>query len=72
MSGTADAEGSRTQELAKAYLELRRQYEDLVDRNMAGVFRTTLDGRFLECNASMARILGYPDRDALMQVNAFS
>ncbi|MBK9275169.1 MAG: PAS domain S-box protein [Flavobacteriales bacterium] len=70
MSGTADAEGSRTQELARAYLELRRQYEDLVDRNMAGVFRTTLDGRFLECNASMARILGYPDRDALMQVNA--
>mgnify|MGYP000084712765 FL=1 len=70
MSGTAGADASRTQELAKAYLDLRRQYEDLVDRNMAGVFRTTLDGRFLECNASMARILGYPDRDALMRVNA--
>ncbi|MBV6404090.1 MAG: PAS domain S-box protein [Flavobacteriales bacterium] len=69
MSRREGDEGERSQELAKAYLHLRRQYEDLVERNMAGVFRTTLDGRFLECNASLARILGYPDREALMRVD---
>lgn len=53
-----------------AYLELKRQYDDLVSRNLAGVFRTTVDGRILEVNDSMARILGYRDRDELMRVDA--
>ncbi len=70
MSRRDGGDGERSQELAKVYMYLRRQYEDLVERNMAGVFRTTLDGRFLECNASMARILGYADREALMRVDA--
>ncbi len=70
MSGIGGAEDLRMQELGKAYLDLRRQYDDLVSRNMAGFYRTATDGRFLECNASMARILGYPDRDSLMRINA--
>ena len=58
------------QELGKAYLELKRQYDDLVSRNLAGVFRTTVDGRILEVNDSMARILGYQDRDELLRLDA--
>ncbi|MBL7939766.1 MAG: PAS domain S-box protein [Flavobacteriales bacterium] len=53
-------------ELKQAYEDLKRQYDDLVNRNLAGVFRTTLEGRFLECNDAMARILGYADRTELM------
>src|SRR5262245_45767317 len=57
-------------ELAQAYLDLKRQYDDLVSRNLAGIFRTTLDGRFLECNDAMARLLGYSGRDELMRHTA--
>ena len=37
--------------------ELR--YRLLFERNLAGVFRTTWDGQFLDCNEAFARILGY-------------
>ena len=57
-------------ELGRAYLELKQQYDDLVGKNLAGVYRTTLAGRFLECNSSMAHMLGYADRNALMLVSA--
>lgn len=57
-------------ELAGAYLELKERYDKLVDRNVAGVFRTTLQGRFIECNESMARMLGYAGREALMALPA--
>lgn len=55
-------------ELASAYLELRQQYDHLVRKNLAGVFRTTVQGRFIECNDSMARMLGYADRATLLTV----
>ncbi len=56
-------------ELANAYLDLKQQYDELVRKNLAGVFRTTLQGRFVECNDSLAHILGYPDRQALMALH---
>ena len=55
-------------ELASAYLDLKDQYDQLVRKNLAGVFRTTVQGRFVECNDSLARILGYADREELMAV----
>src|SRR5208337_120066 len=36
-----------------------QRYRLLFQRNMAGVFRTALDGRFIDCNESFAQILGY-------------
>ena len=36
-----------------------RRYRLLFQRNMAGVFRTTMDGQFIDCNESFAQILGY-------------
>lgn len=59
-------------ELEQAYRTLEQHYKDLVGRNPAGVYRTTLDGRFLECNDAMARILGYDDREQLMSQQASS
>ncbi len=58
------------EELVRAYATLKRQYDQVVGRGLAGVFRTTLDGRFLECNDAMAHILGYTDRDQLMDLPA--
>jgi PAS domain S-box-containing protein len=33
---------------------------------VAGVFRTTLDGRILDCNKALADFLGYASRDELL------
>lgn len=42
----------------------------LFERNLAGVYRTTIDGRILDCNEAMARILGYSSREELMEQSA--
>ncbi|MFZ0481733.1 MAG: PAS domain S-box protein [Terriglobales bacterium] len=36
-----------------------KRYRLLFERNMAGVFRTTLEGRLLECNQAAAGMFGY-------------
>jgi len=49
------------EERARAEAALRdseQRYRLLFERNLAGVFEATLDGRILECNESCARILG--------------
>ncbi len=51
-------------------IELQRRYHDLMHRNLAGIFRTTLNGRIVECNDAMARILGYSGREELMERSA--
>src|SRR6516164_5669566 len=38
------------------------RYRLLFERNLAGVFRSTQEGRLLDCNDSFARILGYGSR----------
>ena len=42
----------------------------LFERNLAGVYRTTIDGRILDCNDAMASILGYSSREELMEQSA--
>jgi two-component system cell cycle sensor histidine kinase/response regulator CckA len=37
-----------------------QRYRSLFERNLAGVYRMTLEGRIVECNDAFARILGYP------------
>ncbi len=41
---------------------------ELLDGLPVGIYRSTLDGRFLEVNRSLAVLLGYPDRGALLAV----
>lgn len=41
------------------------RYRLLFERNLAGVFRTSLDGRFLDCNPALARLLGFDTPDEL-------
>jgi PAS domain S-box-containing protein len=49
-----------------ALRETEERYRLLFERNMAGVYRVTLDGRFLDCNDAYARIFGYPSSAALL------
>lgn len=42
----------------------------IVDGNLAGIYRTSLDGRILYCNESFARMLGYASPDEMKKVNA--
>jgi diguanylate cyclase (GGDEF)-like protein/PAS domain S-box-containing protein len=39
--------------------ESEKRYRLLFERNLAGVFRTTMEGRILECNQAAAHMFGY-------------
>jgi len=47
------------------------RYRMLFERNVAGVFRTTLDGRILDCNEALAGYLGYASREDLLAHQAW-
>lgn len=47
-----------------------RRYRRLFEENVAGVFRSTADGRFLECNRAFAEMLGFDDPEELRTVPA--
>jgi two-component system sensor histidine kinase/response regulator len=42
------------------------RYRQLFERNLAGVFRSTVDGRFLDCNEAFARTFGYASRQEVL------
>jgi two-component system cell cycle sensor histidine kinase/response regulator CckA len=42
------------------------RYRLLFERNLAGVIRTTLDGKILDCNHACATIFGYASREELL------
>jgi diguanylate cyclase (GGDEF)-like protein/PAS domain S-box-containing protein len=46
------------------------RYRQLFERNLAGVFRTTADGRVLDCNEAFARLYGYSGLDDLRSIDA--
>ncbi len=46
-----------------ALRQSEQRYRLLFERNLAGVFRSTLDGRILDCNESFARMFGYASRE---------
>ena len=60
--------GRRRIEAALRSSELRHRL--LFERNLAGVYRNTVDGHVIECNDALARILGYDSREELMALNA--
>ncbi len=47
---------------SEAALRLSEKRYRALDRSLAGVYRTTLDGRILECNEAFARIFGFASR----------
>ena len=43
-----------------------RRYRLLFEKNVAGVFRSTLDGEILDCNDALVEFLGYSSREDLL------
>ncbi|MEP6994571.1 MAG: EAL domain-containing protein [Acidobacteriota bacterium] len=64
-----DVSGRRQIEEALRVSEQR--YRMLFERNLAGVYRSTLDGRIVDCNESFARIFGYASREEVLQQAAW-
>ncbi|MFZ5787082.1 MAG: PAS domain S-box protein, partial [Acidobacteriota bacterium] len=70
----------RTSQLAAANSALRlevaerarseRRYRDLFEHNLAGVYRSTLDGRLLDCNPAFALLYGYDSPEELLATPA--
>jgi len=51
--------------------ESEERYRLLFERNLAGVYRSTADGRLLECNRAYAQMMGYASpADAMAQPGA--
>lgn len=48
------------------------RYRNLFERNLAGVYRTAVDGRVLDCNDAFARMFGYESRQDMLQHSAHS
>ena len=46
-----------------------QRYRSLFERNLAGVFRTAIDGKYLDCNEAYARIYGYASREEVLGSN---
>jgi PAS domain S-box-containing protein len=47
-----------------------QQYQSLFEKNVAGVFRTSIQGQVLSCNIAFARMLGYASVEDVLFVNA--
>lgn len=52
--------------------ESEARYRLLFRRNLAGVYRTTSEGKILDCNDAFARIFGYAKCEELMEEDAVS
>lgn len=50
--------------------EQATRYQQLFERLPVGLYRTTPDGRILDVNEAMVRLLGYPDKETLMRESA--
>lgn len=57
--------------LAKLKLEESElKYRNMMERNLAGIYQTSLDGKILTCNTAFAAMLGYDSNLELLQKNA--
>jgi len=66
----ANSEGLQTVHVLKDITDRReaeRRYRELFDNIQEGVFFSTADGRFVEVNDALVRMLGYHNREDLLQ-----
>ena len=68
----ASGEGMQTIHVLKDISDRReaeRRYRELFDNIQEGLFFSTPDGRFIEVNDAMVRMLGYASREELLQID---
>ena len=51
------------------FLESEKRFQDLLEHLPVGVYRTTPDGKIIEANQALAKILGYKSHDDLKDIN---
>lgn len=51
----------------KALVKSEKLYRLLFERNLAGVYRTTIDGRLIDCNEAFVKIYGYGSREEALK-----
>jgi PAS domain S-box-containing protein len=57
---------------AEALFKSEKRYRDLFNSIPIGLYRSTPEGSILDVNPTMVKILGYPDRDDLLQVKSLA
>ncbi len=62
---------SSRRQIEEALKNSERRYRALFERNLAGVYRSTIEGRILDCNESFARIFGYASREEVLGKTAW-
>jgi len=68
----ANGEGMQTIHVLKDISDRReaeQRYREIFDNIQEGLFFATLDGRFIEVNDALVRMLGYSSREALLQAD---
>jgi PAS domain S-box-containing protein len=61
---------TRRKHVEHALRASEKRYRLLFEENLAGILRTTLEGRVLECNEAFAKMLGYASSQELAAINA--
>ncbi len=56
---------SEKKEYEEALIHSEERYRTLFEKNLAGVFRTTINGKFLECNDAFVKIFGFQSKEEL-------
>jgi PAS domain S-box-containing protein len=51
-------------------IDSEMKYRTMVERNLAGIYQTTTEGKILSCNDAFVKILGYGSKNELLQKNA--
>jgi len=65
LAGIASSALVRARDL-REHAAAESRYRMLFDRNVAGVFRSTVSGKILDCNDALVEYLGYDSRDDLL------
>lgn len=58
------------QRAVQALTETQARYQALFEDTPIGLYRTTPDGQFMDANPAFLQMLGVPDRDTIMKMNA--
>lgn len=46
-----------------------RKYENLFNNSLDGIYRSTLDGKFINVNTALVNMLGYNSKEELLNIN---
>jgi two-component system NtrC family sensor kinase len=60
---------SERRRLTKELEESEKKYRELFDRVDQGIFISTKEGRFIDCNVAMLNILGYDSKEEFLKID---